>query len=318
MHVLGIDGGGSQTRALLCDASGRLLGQGLSGATNPRATPLADLRLHLHDAIRQATQGVNLRNIAAVHLGIAGAGDSEAQAKIEPIVRECLGSEIRITIGHDLEIAQVGGLGGEAGIVLVAGTGSACYGRNREGHHIETGGWGDLVDDAGSGSWIGLRALQACVRQADGRLIESPLKREVMEFLKIDHMDAFKARFHDLGLSRRERATLAPIIIDLAASGDAAAGQIVSEAVGELCELVANAERALQISNPHILLMGGLAESRYFSESLKVALCASIRTAEIVAPQLNAVAGAVLLALKSAQASISEDTIDNLKKSSYC
>ncbi len=314
MYYLGIDGGGSHTRALLCDSSGRAIGKGLSGSTNPRVTPAADLEAHLYEAIQQACAIVKASAIQAVHLGIAGCGDTTSQAALAEVTQKCIGvSDAKITVGHDLEIVLAGSLSGQSGIVLVVGTGSACYGRDSQERTAQCGGWGDLVDDVGSGSWIGLRALQAAVRQADGRQAEGAVMYKVMEFLRIDSMDAFKARIHQEGLSRSERAKLAPAIIELAKSGDDAAVQILTEAIEELCVLAAGAQRQLQLSEPQLLLTGGLTEDRFFYESLAKALPTHISGAIPTRPQLSAVAGAVLLALRSSAVAISKDTIQNLK-----
>ena len=56
MYFLGIDGGGTRTRALLSDASGRIVGQGLSGATNPRTIAHTEVEANLLDAIKQASE----------------------------------------------------------------------------------------------------------------------------------------------------------------------------------------------------------------------------------------------------------------------
>ena len=173
------------------------------------------------------------------------------------------------------------------------------------------------MDDVGSGSWIGLRALQACVSQTDGRLTESPLKQAVMGFLKIDHMNTFKARIHDSGLSRSERARLAPIILNLASAGDAASIAIVAEGVGALSNCVFSTSRQLGIKAPSVLLSGGLLKHTYFSNSLEAALKARIPSAIITQPILSPTAGAVLMALKAINCEISDDNIDKLKEASY-
>jgi N-acetylglucosamine kinase-like BadF-type ATPase len=317
VYALGIDGGGSRTRALLCDPSGQIIGQGLSGGTNPRVSSVTELKAHLQKAIEQATQTVDCSKILAAHFGLAGTGDSQARTKVKAITKELLCEQTTITIGHDLEIALAGGLGSNTGLVLVAGTGSACYGRSYDGRSASCGGWGDLVDDAGSGSWIGLRALQDCVRQSDGRLPESPLKQAVMDFLKIDHMNAFKARIHDAGLSRSERARLAPIILDLASAGDEISLAIVAEAVDALSSCVFSTSRQLNIKAPAILLTGGLLQHRYFFNSLEAALLTRIPRARISPPILSPTAGAVLMALKAASCEIGEATIEKLKKTSF-
>ena len=317
MYALGIDGGGSHTRALLCDACGQIIGQGLSRGTNPRTSSATELKLHLQEVIEQATRSIDCSKIIAAHFGIAGAGDTETLAKVRTITKELLSEQTTRTIGHDLEIALVGGLRNKTGIVLVAGTGSASYGRTCDGRSAKCGGWGDLIDDVGSGSWIGLRALQACVNQADGRLPESPLKQAVMDFLKIDHMNTFRSRIYDSGLSRSERARLAPIILDLASSGDAVSIAIVAEGVDALSCCVFSTSRQLSIKSPTILLTGGLLQHTYFSNSLEAALNNRIPSAIITQPILSPTAGAVLMALKAINCEISDAVIDKLKEASY-
>ena len=317
MYALGIDGGGSRTRALLCDTYGQIIDQGLSGGTNPRTSSTAELKTHLKEAIKQATESIDCSKIIAAHFGLAGAGEADTRSKVKTIAMELLSDQTACTIGHDLEIALVGGLANKTGIVLVAGTGSACYGRSRDGRSAKCGGWGDLVDDVGSGSWIGLRALQAGVRQADGRLPESPLKKAVMGFLKVDHMNTFKARIHDAGLSRIERARLAPIILNLASEGDVASIAIVAEGVDALSNCVFSTSRQLDIETPSVLLSGGLLKHTYFSNSLEAALYTRIPSAIITKPILCPTAGAVLIALKAVNCEISDANIDKLREAAY-
>lgn len=317
MYALGIDGGGSRTRALLCDTLGQIIGQGLSRGTNPRTSTTGELKAHLQEAIEQATRSIDSSKILAAHFGLAGAGDAGTRAKVQAITKELLCEETTRTIGNDLEIALVGGLGSKTGIVLVAGTGSACYGRTCDGRSAKCGDWGDLVDDMGSGSWIGLRALQVCVRQTDGRLPKSHLKQAVMDFLKIEHMDAFKTRIHDTGLSRSERAQLAPIILDLASTGDEISLAIVAEGVSALSSCVFITSRQLDIKSPTVLLAGGLLQHTYFSNSLEAALNTRIPNAIITQPIFSPTAGAVLMALEAASCEISEDILENLKETSY-
>ncbi len=313
MHVLGIDGGGSQTRALLCNQSGDILGRGRSGPTNPKSTSHTELQIQLQAAIAQALSGTQGTPPAAIHLGIAGASDVESQNILAQLTRHCIGAEnSKITVGHDLEIALEGGLLGAHGLVLVAGTGSACYGKSPNGNEIQCGGWGELVDDAGSGSWIGLRALQVCVRQADGRLLPSPLKQAVMDYLEIESMDAFKTRIHGRGLSRKERAQLAPIVLNLAQSGDPAAHHIMIEAIDELCALAASARQQLASSACKLLLTGGLTQHVPFKNLLKNTLHSKIADVTLAQPTLSPIAGAVLIALKNTGISPQQINVSSL------
>ena len=315
MYYLGIDGGGSQTRALLCDASGQVFGRGLSGPSNPRTASKSTLQENLLNAIRQAVSGIGTAKIHAAYFGVAGATDPINQELILKIVSEFFQNQSpKITVGHDMEIALEGGLKGAPGIVLIAGTGSSSYGRDAAGITAECGGWGDLVDDVGSGSWIGLEALRALVRQADGRLPKSSLMNAVVHFLGIEGMSDFKTRIHDQGLARNERARLAPIVIDLAQSGDLLATRIVRKAVQELCILAKTVSQKLELPMPTICLCGGLMQNPYFQD----ALCAALRLDgfenRVTSPHLEPVSGALMLALKSANITVHEQTIIKLLK----
>jgi N-acetylglucosamine kinase-like BadF-type ATPase len=138
-----------------------------------------------------------------------------------------------------------------------------------------------------------------------------------MDFLKIEHMDAFKARIHDSGLSRSERAQLAPIILDLANTGDEVSLAIVAEGVNALSNCAFITSRQLGIKSPTVLLAGGLLQHTYFSNSLETELNTRIPSAIITQPILSPVAGAALMALKAANRDISEASIENLKAVSY-
>ncbi len=300
MHFLGIDGGGSHTRALICDQSGKILGTGESGPSNPMSVSAAKCHTHLKEAIQLALAAVTPDAIDAAHWGIAGAQSKEGREILQNIAGQLLDcSKTKLSIGSDLEIALEGGLAGMPGIALIAGTGSACYGKNDHGKEVYCGGWGDLVDDAGSGSWIGLQALQACVRQADGRLPRSRIHELVLEQLRINSMDEFKHRFHQIGLDRSERAKLAPIMFDLAELGDPAAIEIVEHATQELSHLIDSCYRQLEQKGPAIILLGGLTAHPQFYDRLVAGTINTIPDAKIQQPKLSATSGAVLKAMRA-------------------
>ncbi|MEC7274638.1 MAG: BadF/BadG/BcrA/BcrD ATPase family protein [Verrucomicrobiota bacterium] len=315
MYYLGIDGGGSQTRALVCDASGRIFGRGLSGPSNLTAKSELTVRENLLDAMQQAASKIESTRIRAAYLGVAGASDPIKKKKLLKIAQEFFSSQaLNITVDHDMRIALEGGLKGAPGLVLIAGTGSASFGRGTSGQTAGCGGWGDLVDDAGSGSWIGLKALQALFRQADGRLPKSPFMERIMHFLEIEEILEFKTHIHDQGLVRHERARLAPIVFDLAKSGDKLATAIMVEAIEELCKLAKIVSQKLQLPEPTVCLCGGLMQNPYFRNALSIALYSNGLENVISDPQLQAVSGAVMLALKSDNVTLNEQSIIELSK----
>ena len=114
----------------------------------------------------------------------AASSRSEDQAIIRGIVRDLsLAPDDFIGVDHDLRVALMGGLAGEAGIVLIAGTGSSCYGRDEQGRSWQAGGWGPVLDDPGSSYWLGRQAMIAAVRDHDGRGEPRRLRARVMDAL---------------------------------------------------------------------------------------------------------------------------------------
>lgn len=318
MHFLGIDGGGSHTRALICDQSGKILGKGQSGPSNPMSVSVSECHTHLEEAIQLAFAAYIPESIEAAHFGIAGARSKEGRDILEDIAGQLLDcSKTKLSIGNDLEIALEGGLAGAPGIALIAGTGSACYGKNETGDEVYCGDWGDLVDDVGSGSWLGLQALQVCVRQADGRLPQTQLIDRVLEYLAIDSMDAFKERIHQVGLTRTERAELAPIIFVLAEANDPAATEIIEQATTELCDLVASCYQQLEGKIADMTLLGGLTANLGFYEQLAQKITLSISNTRIHRPKLSAGSGALLLALRASGIKTSPFPLGNLEPATY-
>lgn len=314
MYFLGIDGGGSQTRAWLSDEAGNIVGKGVGGPCNPSAQSAETCLQQLRSAINGALAAKNPNVITSVHLGVAGAGDASARTIVDSIADQLFDRSVTaVSISHDLKIAHAGGLGGQVGIALVAGTGSACYGVNLSGEEILTGGWGDLIDDAGGGAWIGLRALQLCVRQADGRAAGRDLQHGVLRFLELDSIDDFKKRIHLKGLTRGERAKLAPAVFELAESGDAAADQIVREAVHELTLLAHRNLKALGFEKTRLVVLGGLNESIFFRERLAASIQANMPGVAVSRPFLNATGGGVLLAMRAVGISANEAVLDQMR-----
>ncbi|TVP79597.1 MAG: hypothetical protein EA353_05760 [Puniceicoccaceae bacterium] len=317
MYFLGIDGGGSRTRACLCDETGSILGQGVGGPSNPCTQSPGDCLKHIRVAMQQAMASVPSKSIAAVHLGIAGAGNAAAHASLEAIAAELFDRKrTQVTISNDLRIAHMGGLLGQAGIALVAGTGSGCLGIDSAGRAVVTGGWGDYIDDAGSGSWIGLRALQVCVRQADGRSPGANLQQRVLDFLKLESMSQFKQQFRAAELAREERARLAREILSLAEAGDSPAIEIIDEAIHELTGLLQANQQALGLAEIRILLMGGLNDLAYFREKLQASIEAQLPGALVVRPRLNPTAGALLIGMRSMGIQLNEPLIKALETAS--
>ncbi|MGW3284645.1 N-acetylglucosamine kinase [Streptomyces sp. NPDC001002] len=183
--VVGLDAGGTRTRAVLATAAdGRLLGEGAAGPGNALTVPLPELTDHLVEAVAQAVPEAARGRVVAVAGGFAGAtgvsaddlGHRNAQTALTVALRGLGIFAGPPGICSDIEAAFASAPGTPAdGLALVAGTGAVAM-RITDRHctaTVDGDGW--LLGDDGSGFWIGRAAVRAALRMADGRGRETVL-----------------------------------------------------------------------------------------------------------------------------------------------
>jgi N-acetylglucosamine kinase-like BadF-type ATPase len=146
-----------------------------------------------------------------------------------------LGAVVRL--GGDLEAAHAGAFAGGPGVVVIAGTGSAAWGRSDSADTWQAGGWGWLVDDKGGGHWLALRGLAAACEAADGRGAATELGGRAEGFFGAGGLRELLREMH---AGRRDRAAVAGFAREVRAAaeaGDAVAETLVEEAASELLRL---------------------------------------------------------------------------------
>jgi N-acetylglucosamine kinase-like BadF-type ATPase len=318
--VLGVDCGGTSTRAVIADADGNLSGLGLSGASNPNESAPHHAAGNIQQAVETALKEASLKftDLDAAFVGMAGIG-SDAEFAMANSLLDRAGLDAAVTpreLDHDLRIALAGGLAGDPGICLIAGTGSSCYGCNADGTSWKAGGWGSLLDDRGSACGLGYAALRAAVRIADGRLPPSPLLTDVLTTWNLTVPREIVARVYRQGISKSEIAALAPLVISAWTSGDPVANEIVRDEIEQLICMTKAVIANLHMQSPMICCTGGLIEksSVYRSEVIRQ-LQSRLPEITTVAPVLPPVLGAVLLAFKLARRNVSPSAIVRLRES---
>ena len=232
---LGIDGGGSKTSCLIGDETS-VLGTGTGAASNVVRVGEAQARESLASAIRQACTVANLNpsEISSVCVGLAGAARSEVSELVTLIVSELVPGKVKV-VGDNV-IALEAAFGGGPGVIVIAGTGSIAYGRNREGQTARAGGWGFAISDEGSGHWIGRTAVAAAIGawdedpDQDLRLIEMMMKSWRLQTIE-QLVPAANAT------PPPDFAALFPAVLSLADSGDRIARDVLTQAGNQLANL---------------------------------------------------------------------------------
>ncbi|MCC5836036.1 MAG: hypothetical protein JJU20_15015 [Opitutales bacterium] len=314
-YFLGVDGGGSNTRFVLTDARAEPVWIKHFGPSNIQEVCTDEVKSTFNAALNEIACAATCGSIKSAFLGIAGVTSKlDRQFLLNLVINHPTLRASTIEIDHDVRIALAGGLKGRPGIALISGTGSSCYGRNASNKPYRCGGWGSLADDIGSGGWIGIRALQKAVRQADGRDAETSILGLVKKFLQLNCMDDFLNRVHRQGLSRPQRARLAPMVVEAASDGDPAAISIIQEAVRGLAELVHTCGNKLEMDAPEVVLVGGLTKAPYFSTALKEAIVRSCPSCVFTENELSPSAGSVLLALENADVAFNKTIWKHLQQ----
>lgn len=170
-----VDAGGSSTRAVVVDSSGRCLGLGTAGSGNPISSGQESVVLALGAAVRQAvaSAGVLPASIEGASVAMAGSRSvRSADGPEHPSIATALsaaGVDAPFVVESDLLAMFCAGTSDLDGHALVAGTGSAAI-RVRDGEVEATAdGTGWLLGDEGSGFWIGHHVVRAAVADLDDR-----------------------------------------------------------------------------------------------------------------------------------------------------
>ncbi len=228
-YIVGVDGGGSRTRARVTELSGPLVGEGEAGPSS-LSQGIPQAWRHVDQAVSEAFFIARVPRPAleriALGLGLAGARAPELR---EQMLAANPGYAL-VSICRDGEAAHHAAFDGGPGVMLVAGTGSVAEAIDAERRERLVGGWGWPSGDEGSGAWIGRQALAQAQQALDGRGPAGALARAVWAATAPDE-DGLRRWSRQGGA--RECAGLAPLVFD-SADQDPAAAALLQRAVDAL------------------------------------------------------------------------------------
>jgi N-acetylglucosamine kinase-like BadF-type ATPase len=241
----------------------------------------------------------NLSPLAAAAVGASGVEQgSELQGRGQALAAAALGlAPAMVAVTGDERTALAGAFGAGAGVLVISGTGAIAVGRDGAGHSHRCGGWGWLLDGAGSAMDIGRDGLAASVAMADGRRAETQLRSALWQTLGAGSAQAVKAAVVASDFGAAGFAQLAPVVDRLAGAGDPEAIVIMRRSATALAELVVGVATALAMPATPVCPVGGALTHlrqlrRHFEQSLQL----SLPGASLVSPGGDACSGALALA----------------------
>ena len=306
MFVIGIDAGGTKTVCQLADENGVIVGESRGPGANLQAAGELAVEKTLHNLMDEAMAGHPGARLGAICVGMAGV-DRPGDAEVVRGIMRRIGQSAQVLIVNDALVALEAGAPGSPGVVIIAGTGSICYGRNEQGQAARAGGWGYVLGDEGSGYWIGRHALRAVVREADRRGPHTSLTPKTLKHFGVDRPQDLIHEIYYGGMRPGAIAALAAAVQEAFVEGDSVAAGILEVGVRELVASAGSVVSRLHLEREPFtfVLAGGIFRAvPWMREQLIARLPRVAPDAQIKHLSVEPAEGAVRLAVSLLQGTV--------------
>ena len=248
--IIGLDIGGTKTHGVRFE-DGRAVADESAGSSNVQNVSPEDAAFNLAELFARIGGG----KVTQVYAGAGGIDTHDDAAALAALIEPHVPGA-RITVVHDSRLLLAAGRA-STGVAVIAGTGSAAWGRNAEGGEARAGGWGYLLGDEGSGYWLGREAVRHSLRRMNQGLPVDELTAALLESCGVDDPNRLISLFHSPDTGRRFWDQQARLVVEAAAAGHVASQQLLDQAGADLAGLAAQALGKLGIDGP-VILGGGL------------------------------------------------------------
>lgn len=241
MYILGLDGGGTKTKATLLHPENGICWKMEAGATNPHSMGFLPSVQTVISMIEKACLDNELSEESELYvsLGVAGLGREAEQRKWLQLFYANVPHQLslkEITIENDGKIALYAGTYGADGIVSICGTGALTFGVY-DGRQMRVGGWGHLVGgDPGSGYDIGLQVLKAVFEQEDGVGASTLMTALLLEKANVKCIPDLIPFLYAGKQEKQQVAALAPIMFEAVQQGDDVAQHIMQQTAEKIAQ----------------------------------------------------------------------------------
>jgi len=302
-YVLGFDGGGTKSIAVISKEDGEVVGVGKSGVTNFQGAGTVAAGIEIKRAINQAIKqsGIKRSQISTAAYGIAGA-DRDEDFDIVAGYMLPHNPAGRIMLVNDTTIALRAGTTDGVGVAVICGTGSNCIGFNNELKQAKVGGYGELSGDAGGGESLVTRAFVACMMAKDGRGPKTMLDQKLCEALEIKQIEDVIAFTYADSYNPPNFSELAPVVCKCAQKGDKVAIKVLRTMGKELAFSGLTAcKRLFKKDDKFPLVLGGsllqAAKPGIMADTIKEQIGKKYPNSRVIKLKVEPVLGAVFYAL---------------------
>ncbi len=274
--ILGIDSGGTKTIAWITSISGKLLAEGISGSGSYISVGQGNAIKNLNTSIFDAAKAVKPPGpvyFMSSCFGFAGNNIPEDHATYRKIVfnsglKKYLNPD-KCLIYNDTRIGLEAGSDNKNKIIVIAGTGSNCFGINEDGKEARTTSWDYILADEGSGYEVSIKALKAVMQAFDGRGEKTILSKSILEVLGLKNELDLSKWAYGQPFSKERIGSLAETVCKAAVSGDKTSIYILEESAEEVILSIKTVAGKLGLENKEfdLVFVGGLFNcKKYFKD----------------------------------------------------
>ncbi len=295
-YIVGLDGGGTKTKCVFADESGKPVLELSGGPANFLSTGNDKAAANIISLVKSGLTKLDssFDNILIVMAGISGAGRKlHADMLKESLLKKLPEGFTNIFVESDARAALEGALGGEPGAVLIAGTGSVIFGKDKSGRIHRAGGFGRVIGDEGSGYSIGVKTLRLIAGVLDGRDQTSEMFDQFRTIFHIDTEDDLISLVHNPGF---DAASIALFTIRCADENIKEAKKILDEEAGELIKQVKAVKKKMKEDPLKLAMIGSLVENDNYYSRLMNEKITAMQGMELIARKHPPEMGAVIMA----------------------
>ena len=293
-YIIGLDGGGTNTRAVAFDMAGNVLFEQIEGFANV----LIDAEIAIANIVRAidaCQKALPAQLCQYIFIGIAGINSGMYRTELETEIKKFA---TPFTITNDAVIAHAAALTGEDGILAISGTGSIMYGK-KDAEFKTVGGWGHLLGDEGSGYDIVIAYFKYMIAQFEAGFEQSDLTTEILTSIGKQQVEEIKAFIYTS--SKGEIAELTKIIVVAANHGNQQATLILEMAAEALAKQTLLLAQNMQFENVVKIGLKGsiLTKVAAINETYKRKVTAVLPNVQFIEGDASSPKGAYYLALKA-------------------
>jgi len=299
---LGVDVGGSKTHALVADENGMALGFGEAGPGNHETVGYDGLFSATNESVRLALSmaNVEIARINGAGFGVSGYDwPSERQPTLDTIAR--LGLTCPLEAANDMMVGLLAGASQGWGIVVDAGTGDNCMGRDSQGYIAHMTGCGPAFGEFGGSNSLVMRAIQAISYEWGKR---GPATYLTSDFVKLAGAKSVDDLLEGLALGYYRLSGEAAVhVFRVAEEGDTVARDAIAWAGKELGSMATGIIRQLEFEGKavEVILIGSMFNGGpLLLEPFRQTVLAAASQARFIRLDVPPVVGGVLMGMEAA------------------